>query len=155
MAGLKDWGATLAMLGAGGAVAGALLLVACQEVGQSTIDILPPQERGVSFGAEVQPILTERCAFSGCHAAPEAIPGANFEAGKAYGNLVNVPSFESSTLDRVEPFNPAKSYLYLKITGCDPNLGCFGDPMPLGAAGLNDADLSTIRQWIEQGAQNN
>jgi hypothetical protein len=151
------------MRGAGGAVAGAFLLVACQEVGQSSIDIPTPQERGVSFSAGVQPILTERCAFSGCHGAPEAVPGANFEAGKAYGNLVNVPSVESTLLapspdlilDRVEPFNPAKSYLYLKITGCDPALGCFGDRMPRSPAGLNDADLSTIRQWIEQGAQEN
>jgi len=55
----------------------------------------------------------------------------------------------------VEPFDPAKSYLYLKITGCDPALGCFGDRMPRSPAGLNDADLSSIRQWIEQGAQNN
>lgn len=142
-----------------------LLLGACREVGESSIDLLAPAPvgEGVSFSADVQPILTQRCAQGGCHAPPLAVPGADFTEGNAYGSLVDVPSLEStlfsaspeSILDRVEPFDPARSYLFLKITGCSVE-GCFLSPMPLAPApALGANETAILRQWIEEGAAQN
>ncbi len=145
------------------ALVAALLSWACQEVGESSIDLLAPEPtEDVSFSADVQPILTQRCAFSNCHASPEAIQGANFEAGNAYSNLVGAPSVESTflapdnILNRVEPGSPDRSYMFLKITGCTAE-GCFLDrmPPPPGQSPLGDAEIAVIRQWIEDGAPDN
>lgn len=147
------------------ALSATLALGSCRQGGESSLDLLapaPPADEGVSFSADVQPILTLSCALSGCHAPPDlAIPGADFTEGNAYGNLVNVPSFESQALsptdvlDRIEPLQPARSYLYLKITGCPSASGCFGSPMPQGLSPLTSADIARIEQWILEGAPDN
>ena len=156
------------------ALVAVLLIGACQEVGESSIDLLAPAPaEGASFSADVQPILTANCALSGCHAggAPEPqvcnvepFRPANFEPGSAYDNLVGVPSCESTLvnggaspniLNRVQPFDLASSYMYLKIEDCRAEIGCFGLPMPFGLSPLNEAERAVIRQWIESGAPDN
>ena len=61
---------------------------------------VPPvvEEQGVSFKDDIQPILAERCAVPGCHAAPGAAAGLDlsqydtfkpaFVAGNGKGSLV-------------------------------------------------------------------
>jgi hypothetical protein len=105
----------------------------------------------VSFAADVQPIFSANCAFPGCHAAPVPMANMNLSAGLAYGNVVNVASFEVPTLVRVLPGDPANSYLYMKITNAP---GIQGVPMPFGAFPLPAAQIATIGNWITQGARN-
>jgi hypothetical protein len=72
-------------------------------------------------------------------------------AGSAYSEIVNVPSNQRPTLDRIEPNDPAASYLYLKVTG-DPSIA--GSRMPLGGPPLSQALIDLLRDWIERGAPN-
>jgi hypothetical protein len=105
----------------------------------------------VSFAADVQPIFTASCALAGCHSGPAPIAAMNLSAGQAYANIVNVPSIEV-LLMRVLPGDPANSYLFMKITNAP---GIIGVPMPFGAFPLPAAQITTIGNWIAQGALNN
>lgn len=102
----------------------------------------------VSFSSQVQPIFTESCAVPGCHVTGGIAP-MSLQQGKAYADIVNVPSIEQPPYVRVKPYDADSSYLYLKITGRA------GTRMPLQRAPLDSADIATIRRWINQGARNN
>ena len=96
-------------------------------------------------------IFSKSCVFSGCHDSTDA-GGLNLQPGNALAELVNVPS-ESSALDRVEPGDPANSFLVKKLEG--PLSGSEGDPMPLGAPALSNAKIQAIKTWIKEGAPEN
>lgn len=104
-----------------------------------------------SLATDVAPIFTQRCVM--CHIAGAAQGGLDL-----YSNLwaatVSVKSTESS-LNLVEPGDPQKSYLYLKLTGEQLTAGGSGAQMPFQAGQLDAAQLELIRSWIAQGAQNN
>lgn len=102
----------------------------------------------VSFASQVQPIFTESCAVPGCHVTGGIAP-MSLQVGKAYGDIVNVPSIEQLPYIRVKPYDADSSYLYLKITGRA------GTRMPLNKAPLDSSNIATIRTWINQGAKNN
>jgi len=112
--------------------------------------VAPPTE--ISFAQSIQPIFTQRCALSGCHAGSSPAQGMSLEAGKAYGNIVNVPSREKPELMRVKPDSSSVSYLVQKIRGVS---GIVGARMPFGASPLTDAQIQTIAEWVDQGARNN
>ena len=114
-----------------------------------------PPGSGVSFCADVQPIFTASCAFSGCHAGAAPQLGQNLSAGNAYASIVDVPSVEAPALDRVEPGAPDDSYLVHKIEGTFASVGGSGGRMPLGQGALPQADIDVIRAWIAAGAPNN
>jgi hypothetical protein len=109
----------------------------------------------VSFAKQIQPIFTQNCAFSGCHAGTSPAAGLNLEDGKAHGNLVGVPSKEVPTLSRVKPFDPDNSYLFKKHSGAP---GIRGSRMPLNNPNffVEQPDLLELeRRWIVQGGLNN
>ena len=108
-----------------------------------------------TFAADVQPIFTASCAFSGCHGGASPAQGMNLSAGQAYANTVNVPSNELPSMDRIEPGDPDQSYLVNKIQGTQGDVGGSGQRMPLGGDPLSEADIDTIRAWITAGAENN
>lgn len=103
----------------------------------------------ISFSNNIQPIFNNSCS---CHLGAGAPLGLDLSPGKSYNNLVNVPSRELTSLDRIEPANPDTSYLVWKIEG-DPRI--LGERMPLGGPYLNSQTIQLIRKWILQGAQNN
>jgi hypothetical protein len=71
----------------------------------------------------------------------------------SYGLLVNQPASENSTLDRVEPGDPQRSYLILKLRG-DPSIS--GARMPFdGPPYLRPEQIEGIAAWIRAGAPNN
>jgi hypothetical protein len=109
----------------------------------------------MGFAAEVQPIFTANCAFSGCHAGASPAQGMNLSAGQAYANIVNVAANEAAGLMRVLPGQPDSSYLVHKIQGTQSTVGGSGGRMPLGASALSQTQIDTIRRWITDGAQNN
>jgi len=66
----------------------------------------------------------------------------------SFNDTVGVPSREVSGLNRIEPFDPGRSYLFQKVTGT----AAVGRRMPLGEPRLPDEDIELLRQWISDGA---
>jgi CHRD domain len=115
----------------------------------------PTSAAEISFAKEIQPIFAANCALAGCHAGNSPQQGMNLAAGQAFANIVGVKSKEAPDLNRVQPGDPQKSYLWHKINGTQGTVGGSGARMPLAKAPLPDDQLAKIRQWIEQGAKNN
>ncbi len=119
-----------------------LLVTACyKDVGP--VDDNTTQEN-VSFSADVQPIFNQACVS--CH--PNS-GNLDLTATNAYNQLVNVNASGYSG-KRVVPGDAENSILYKKIDGS----GAYGSNMPLGGS-LSNAQINTIKQWIDEGAQNN
>ena len=114
-------------------------------------DFITPQ-RGTTTLLEVQAqVFTPKCALSGCHVAVGAPFGLDLSSVTASAaNTVGVASSEMPSLQRIDPFDPMESYLYLKITG-DPSI--LGDQMPASGGPLGSADIALIQDWIEDGAK--
>ena len=128
----------------------AFLFAACSK---SSSNSTSPSGGNVSFSSDVQKVFTANCALSGCHATANPSAGnQNLSAGAAYNSIVNVKSIEMPGYVRVKPFSSDSSYLYMKITGAS---GISGARMPYGKAPLSSSDIQTIKNWIDQGAQNN
>ena len=122
----------------------------------------------VSFLGDLLPILTGTCASAGCHVQPPpdddpAYPtddgpagpagGLDLSASLAFSNLVNKPSIERPELDRIEPFDPERSYLIKKLLG-DPDI--LGDRMPQdGPPYLSPEMIDMFVRWVEAGALRN
>lgn len=119
------------------------------------IDTVPSPEDSITLSADVQPILTANCAFSGCHAGTNPALGQNLSAGQTYAAIVNVPSQEVPALMRVRPFEPDSSYLVHKIQGTQGSVGGSGGQMPLGGVPLTADQIAIIRAWITAGALDN
>ena len=110
---------------------------------------------GPTLSADVQPIFTATCAFSGCHAGSNPEEGQNLSAGQTFANVVNVPSRQLPGMNRVTPGRPDSSYLVLKLTGMHLDAGGSGGQMPLGGTPLSMDQLGAIGRWILNGALNN
>ena len=118
----------------------ALLLASCSSNAET-----------VSFDQDILPILTQYCVM--CH-----VPGAE-QADlvlypDAWSQLIGVSSTQSSLL-RVKPGFPDKSYLYLKLIGTQETEDGSGLQMPFQQNPLDPAQIEAIRLWIEQGAKQN
>jgi len=96
-------------------------------------------------------VFNAGCAFSGCHGGSSPAQGLNLSAGQSYNMIVNTPSAQQPSVDRIEPNDPEASYLYLKIIG-DPSIS--GSRMPRGAPPLSQELMDLVRDWIERGAPN-
>lgn len=91
----------------------------------------------ISFQHQVLPIMISSCAYSGCHDAVSA------KDGIVLTNYDNVRK-------EVKPGDPNDSELYESITENDPD-----DIMPPPpAAPLTTEQITIIREWINQGAEN-
>jgi hypothetical protein len=107
----------------------------------SILDTLPL----ISFSNQIQPIFNGSC--TNCHGSEG---GLAITAGVSYNNLVNINARSSCTsLKRVLPNNAVNSVLYRRISGTT----C-GSRMPIGGT-LSTNDITLIRDWINQGANNN
>ena len=105
-----------------------------------------PQLKLVSFEKDVQPILTHNCLP--CH--PNS-GGMSLVPGEAHSNLVNVISTNYSPKIRVVPFKADSSVICLKLHGMPE----YGYQMPLNGIPLEDEEIITIEDWIDQGALDN
>jgi len=138
----------------------ALLLVLLAAVGcgkvKSPTEPLPGTPGGTeafTFSQLQAQIFSQRCAKAGCHAASAASAGLVLEPGVSYGLLVGHPSTEVGSLNRVEPGDPDRSYIILKLRG-DPRI--VGERMPRdGPPYLTDDQIAGIAAWIRAGAPNN
>ena len=128
-----------------------LLFAACTTepiIPEGGIPVIPPiQDPGtttdnecpdgvISFQFQVLPLMISSCAYSGCHDA------ISHEEG------VVLDSYEK-ILREVRPGNPNNSDLYESIT---ENGDDIMPPPP--AARLTSEQITMIRTWIQQGAEN-
>ena len=94
--------------------------------------IIPPPPEGVSFADDVLPIFT-KC--TGCH---NGNTSPDLRAANAYNALI--PNY-------VTAGNSAASKLYNHLPG-------IGHPLDVGFT-LSATEISLIKGWIDQGAENN
>jgi mono/diheme cytochrome c family protein len=92
------------------------------------------------FQQQVLPIFISNCSMSGCHDAASAQHGVVLTS---YNSII--------TTGDVEPGNPNHSEIYEKITESDNDDRMPPAPRPR----LTQAQIATIRKWIQQGAKNN
>ena len=112
----------------------------------------PDQDgEAVTFVADIQPILNERCI--NCHA-----PGGfaqmvgipwDYREDTAFDDLVNRASSQDADFTMVVPGDPGVSLMFLKISSESPPVG---EMMPLGGPPLTEGEVQLIRAWVEQGA---
>ena len=134
------------------------LLVGCEHV-SSNEDVgcntpyvasdYPPST--VSFRTHIVPILANNsCSSEFCHGNPDS-PPSNFSVLSA--ESIMGPGNEAAQLNTCDVIrgNPDESYLVKKLMGT----ASIGERMPLGGNPISNADLTTIRQWITEGAPDN
>ena len=97
-----------------------------------------PAAAEVDFRGQVFPILQRSCL--GCHGPEQQLRGLRLDAREAV-----VGSSAPSAL--LVPGSPQSSELYRRIAGLSD-----GPRMPMGGA-LAEAEIETIRHWIEAGAE--
>ena len=85
------------------------------------------------------------------HGASVAEAGLDLSEGRSFENLVNVMSTQVG-LELVEPNDAENSYLIHKLEG---RAGIVGVRMPPNGPFLTDEALDIIKQWIDEGAQDN
>ena len=110
--------------------------------------------QAVSFTQNVAPILAANCTFLGCHAPPFLAQGMDLSsAASAYAVLTTKLGTEVPCIGTplVVPGSPDASVLVMKLTSTT----CGFSQMPLGGQPLSATDITTIRDWIAEGAPNN
>jgi hypothetical protein len=101
----------------------------------------------VSFSRDVKPILNKHCVQ--CHMVGTEL--GNFSLyPDPRGNMIGMQSTQSR-LNLVEPGEPDKSYVLIKMLDTQAAVGGKGLRMPW-EYDLNQADIEVIRRWILQGA---
>ena len=104
-------------------------------------------------------IFNTTCINVGCHNAKDQAGSLVLEAGMAYANLVGAgaapanDAARTAGMLRVDPGNPANSFLITKLTLPKVFDALFGSRMPSGApTPLPAEQIDHIRAWILRGA---
>ncbi|MCA9564042.1 MAG: hypothetical protein KC561_11170 [Myxococcales bacterium] len=108
-----------------------------------------PAGEPVTF-ATVQAIFDARCVR--CHGGRAAASRLDLSPGGAYDQIVSQPSHQAPSLNLIEPGQPQRSYLLLKVRDEHVEAGGRGRQCPLGEDPLSPGDLSSIERWIRNGA---
>ncbi|MCO4772210.1 MAG: hypothetical protein KDA24_19405, partial [Deltaproteobacteria bacterium] len=98
-------------------------------------------------------LLSANCS---CHAGASHSTGwfFNNDQATAYSNLVNVPSGQLSSMQRILPGSSLSSYLMHKLDGTQAGMMGSGSQMPLSGGPLTTAQIEGVRGWINSGAAN-
>ena len=111
----------------------------------------------VSLENDVQPVFDANCVFGGCHSGAIPAEGLSLEADQIFDpqlGLVDIPSVQANLL-RVQRGSAMGSYLINKLEGTQLSVGGSGLQMPRFAQPLPDATIQIIKDWIDEGAQDN
>ncbi len=106
----------------------------------------------ISFSGDVLPGLIEQCSI--CHQRYDRHGYLVIDAENTYQAIVGIPSYQLPSMNRVEPGDPDRSYLWLKATNQHVEAGGKGWQMPV-MIGVRGPLRDTLYQWIAQGAKNN
>lgn len=101
--------------------------------------------------ANVETIFSGSCD-RGCHwqEPPRGASGGLSISGPA--DLVNVRSDDVSTMDEIEPFSTADSYVWHKVEGTHRTVGGAGVRMPQNGPYLTAQQMDLLEAWILDGA---
>jgi hypothetical protein len=132
-----------------------------------------PFEREVSLASDLVPFFSVTCAFDGCHneRSREAglFLGLNFADGtpdeamrREIWDSLLAPA-TTTALPRVAPLEPERSFLLLKVQGCQNEVGLScpasaagpscGARMPALSDPLSDDRRAMLSRWIADGAK--
>lgn len=124
-----------------GLLLAALLIVGCG--GQPAVPKADgPTSADVSFAKDVQPIFNQSCMP--CHSG-----GRDAKGSYDLTCYANAMGSGKDSIANVLPGNADSSALCLRLSGAIP------PQMPKGRPALDAARLTTIKNWISQGAKNN
>lgn len=115
----------------------------------------------IKYSTDIQPILTNNCALSGCHApSHDHLVSQSLNRLKHGDTSLVLSSYElvakgsNVNGNSIIPFEPSLSHLFQHINR-DVNLSPFAEPqMPNNGNTLSGKDIEKIKNWIEQGAMN-
>jgi hypothetical protein len=117
----------------------------------------------MSYSADIQPIWNTYC--NGCHAAsqgqrPVLSHATSFNVLTTQTSIMcfeHLENGDQKQMPYVTPGDPTRSAMLYVIAAESSRGGCLTS-MPKGTTGLEHTDpaaVQRIREWIEQGAQNN
>lgn len=106
---------------------------------------------GVTWKGRVLPLLQANCG--GCHGGANPQGALDLNTEEAFDRLMQA-SGQKPELKLVQPGQPDKSYLWLKLAGDGSIIGSRMpiDPLGGGVRPLTDAELNDIQTWIIAGA---
>ncbi len=125
-----------------------LVLAACGTQKSPTEPTDGP-DPSATFSRVQAEVFTPSCALSGCHSGANPTAGQDLSAGRAYGQIVNVRSVQSTRL-RIAPGDTEGSYMISKVKG-DATIS--GSRMPLGGT-LPPEKQKLLVDWVRRGAPN-
>jgi len=108
-----------------------------------------PKEEPVSYSVHLEPLVIAHCLS--CHESGEAKAKLVLDPRIGYQRLVGPRSTQKPEMALVEPGDPERSYLWLKLQHVTEE----GKGMPrtlTGSKKLRDSELELYRRWIEGGA---
>lgn len=117
-----------------------LALGGCSDQGDAVLD--PGLDTVTRFARDVRPILQAHCTV--CHTA-----GGGGQSGLDLSSYAGVMA-GSVGGPIVAPHEPDSSRIVQRLESTDP-----GFWMPLGSPRLGDAQVTRVRDWIEEGALDN
>lgn len=116
----------------------------------------PPIRDVLSYRSDVAPIFRANCSLSGCH--DSASRQADLDLTQPFDvefGAVGVRALEVVGALRIKPGDASASYLMAKVLGQQEAFGGGGERMPYGGSPLSAEATEVLRQWINDGAQNN
>jgi len=93
-------------------------------------------------------VFSVSCALAGCHAGAAPQAGMDLSPIAAYAATVRADSSQQPGLKRVEPGDPDRSYLVMKLRG---DAGIIGARMPLTGS-VSAAQVELVVDWVRRGA---
>ncbi|MSP70749.1 MAG: hypothetical protein EXR76_00905 [Myxococcales bacterium] len=95
---------------------------------------------------DVQALLDARCA--GCHTGVGRSGQLSLDSDFTI-ETVGVPAVQGDGVNRIEPGDHARSYLWAKLNGSHADLGGMGSRMPLGSGPFSAEDLDLVASYID------
>ncbi len=134
-----------------GAWSNAPVLLSCTDI--STV----PVQYTITYGAAIQGVFDNFATNGGnagcvdCHFPPSPTGNLDLTDGVSWSHLVNIPSYEDSSVLYVVPNQPEQSLLFQKVN-CD--MPGVGSRMPFDGygGGLTVEQQALIYDWIAEGA---
>jgi hypothetical protein len=108
-----------------------------------------------SYAADLEPLFTQNCTFTGCHSAALPQSGLSLEAGQGYAGLVGQKALAAPRLLRVKPGSLRASFLTRSVLGLRTRQMPDGCPavLPPVERCLEPAEQYRILAWIQAGAR--